>query len=46
MEIVPIQNVRDIRPLWERLNRLHAEKSTHFRDHFNRFTVLEKSPVT
>ena len=38
MDIVPIENMAEIRPVWERLNRLHAEKSTHFRDHFNRFT--------
>ena len=40
MEIIQLNEneIADIRPLWEALNRLHEEKSTYFKDHFATFT--------
>jgi len=44
MEIIKIEkeNISDIRNMWESLNSLHGELSTHFGDHFNSFTFDER----
>ena len=31
-----------IKPLWEKLNHLHRERSDHFADHFHRFTFEDR----
>ena len=45
MEILELarEDLSLIKPLWERLNRLHREKSVHFADHFDRFTFDARS---
>ena len=44
MEINKIknQNVYQVKPLWEELNRHHCEHSTHFKAHFKAFTFEER----
>lgn len=44
MEIIKIenQNVYQVKPLWEALNRHHCEHSTHFKAHFKAFTFEER----
>jgi diamine N-acetyltransferase len=36
------QEVSEIQPLWEKLNKLHHEKSTFFKSHFERFRFDER----
>lgn len=31
-----------IRPLWEKLNALHEQRSTHFKNHFHSFTFEQR----
>jgi diamine N-acetyltransferase len=38
---LPKDAIGSIRPLWEALNRLHMERSTHFREHF-RTNIFER----
>lgn len=44
MKIVKIdkKNVSQIRPVWEDLNKLHGELSTHFKEHFKSFSFAER----
>ncbi len=45
MEIVELDpaDIKLIKPLWERLNRLHRDKSEHFAGHFETFTFEARS---
>lgn len=36
------KNIIAIRPLWEKLNRLHAQSSTHFKEFFENFTFEDR----
>ena len=44
MEIVELtkDEVAVLEPLWQQLNQLHHEGSSHFKDHFSRFTFAER----
>ncbi len=44
MEIItiPPDRIETVKPLWEALNRLHHDRSTHFRDHFAVFTFEQR----
>ena len=44
MEIIKIenQNVDQVKPLWEELNRHHCQHSTHFKAHFESFTFEDR----
>ncbi len=37
-----INTIETIRPLWEALNLLHKERSTHFKDHFEAFSFDQR----
>jgi ribosomal protein S18 acetylase RimI-like enzyme len=43
IDILSMDNLHLIEPLWEKLNALHHEKSTHFKNHFVRQTFEERS---
>jgi ribosomal protein S18 acetylase RimI-like enzyme len=44
MDIIELkpEDLYQIKPLWEKLNRLHRERSDHFADHFDRFTFEDR----
>ncbi len=36
------EHIHDIKPLWENLNAYHLSKSTHFKNHFAKFTFEKR----
>lgn len=40
MDLIELEQSRypEIKPLWEKLNKIHGKRSTHFKDHFAAFT--------
>ena len=44
MKIVKINKneIHQIRPMWEELNKIHGQLSTHFKEHFLSFTFEKR----
>jgi diamine N-acetyltransferase len=40
--VITEDRIETIRPLWEKLNRLHLRDSSHFKEHFSTFTFAER----
>ena len=47
MKIIRINNedISQIRPMWEKLNKHHGQNSTHFKEHFRSFTFAARQKL-